>query len=151
MAISSKYLDKNGKHIFSITGDGELEEGSVWEAAMSASNFKLSNFCWIVDNNDCQIDGRVENVMNIYPLDKKFEAFGFNVLIIDGNNIEEIIRAFDQFKWNAKNTEKPTCIIAKTIMGKGVSFMEDKYTCMEILNAEQAEIALKELESSSLN
>jgi len=118
MAISSKYLDKNGKHIFSITGDGELEEGSVWEAAMSASNFKLSNFCWIVDNNDCQIDGRVENVMNIYPLDKKFEAFGFNVLIIDGNNIEEIIRAFDQFKWNAKNTEKPTCIIAKTIMAK---------------------------------
>jgi len=128
MAISDKLVDKNNRKVFCISGDGELQEGSNWEAAMSASNFKLDNLCWIVDNNDCQIDGRVVNVMNIYPIDDKFKAFGFDVLNIDGNNYDEIISSLDKFVENHKlGIGKPTCIIANTIMGKGVTLMEDDY------------------------
>jgi transketolase len=147
MAISHKLLDKSDQLVFSVTGDGELEEGSVWEAAMAASNFKLSNLCWIVDNNDCQIDGRVHEVMNIYPLEDKFKAFNFNVIVIDGHNFQEIINAFNQFKLNSLHSDKPTCIIAKTFMGKGISFMEDDYKWHGIPpNQEQTIAALKELE-----
>jgi transketolase len=147
MAISDRLLDKSDRKVFCLTGDGELEEGTVWEAAMSASNFKLSNLCWIVDNNNCQIDGYVTDVMNIYPLDKKFEAFGFNVINIDGHNYEEIISAFDKFIENSDDINgMPTVIIAKTIMGKGVSFMENKYQWHgNPPNEEQAVQALKEL------
>jgi transketolase len=128
MAMSAKLLDKSDQKVFCITGDGEIEEGSVWEAAMSASHYNLDNFCWIVDNNDCQIDGRVSDVMSIYPIDKKFQAFNFNVINIDGNNFDDIIKAFDLFeKYAEEKNGKPTVIIAKTIMGKNVSFMEDKY------------------------
>jgi transketolase len=128
MAMSDRLLDKSDKKVFCLTGDGELEEGSVWEAAMAAANFKLDNLCWIVDNNNCQIDGRVDEVMSIYPVDKKFEAFGFDVISIDGHNYAELINAFEKFLDNSKNKiEKPTVIIAKTFMGKGVSFMEDNY------------------------
>lgn len=152
MAISHKYLDKSSQLVFSVTGDGELQEGTVWEAAMSASNFKLSNLCWIVDNNDCQIDGRVADVMNIYPLDKKFESFGFNVIKIDGHNLDEIIAAFNTFKVNVQSSEKPTCIIANTFMGKGVSFMEDKYQWHgNPPNAEQTYQALMELEKTYID
>jgi transketolase len=147
MAISDRLVDKSDRKVFCMTGDGELEEGTVWEAAMSASNFKLSNFCWIVDNNNCQIDGYVTDVMNIYPLDKKFEAFGFDVINIDGHNYEDIISAFDKFAENSKiENGKPTVIIAKTIMGKGVSFMENKYQWHgNPPNEEQAAQALSEL------
>lgn len=147
MAISDKLVDKSDRKVFCMTGDGELEEGTVWEAAMSASNFKLSNFCWIVDNNNCQIDGYVTDVMNIYPLDKKFEAFGFDVINIDGHSYDEIIAALDKFMENSKIADgKPTVIIAKTIMGKGVSFMENKYQWHgNPPNEEQAVQALSEL------
>lgn len=147
MALNNKYLDKNDSLVFSLTGDGELQEGSAWEAAMSAGTFKLDNLCWIVDNNDCQIDGRVSEVMSIYPLDKKFEAFNFYVINIDGHNFEEIQNAFAQFIQNSKNKiGKPTVIIAKTFMGNGVSFMKDNYEWHGIPpNKEQALQALKEL------
>lgn len=146
MAISDKLVDKNDNKVFSITGDGELQEGCVWEAAMSASNFELNNLCWIVDNNDCQIDGRVGDVMNIYPLDKKFEAFGFDVIEIDGHDFTQIIAAFDKFIENSNNGSRPTAIIAKTFMGQGVSFMHDKHGWHGIPpTEEQALEALSEL------
>ncbi|MBX3043686.1 MAG: transketolase [Candidatus Kapabacteria bacterium] len=147
MAVSDKIIDKNECEVYSITGDGELQEGICWETAMSAGSLAIDNFCWIVDNNDCQIDGRVKDVMSIYPLKSKFEAFNFDVIEIDGNSIPEIIYAFDKFKENHKNKiGKPTCIIAKTIMGKGVSFMNDNYKWHgNPPNAEQAIKALEEL------
>jgi len=122
MAMSSK-LDKEGFKIYCILGDGEIEEGQIWEAAMTSAHYKLDNLCVIVDNNDLQIDGSIKNVMSPYPIDKKFESFGFNVLKVDGHNIEELISAFKTFK-NTKG--KPTAIIANTIKGKGVSFMENE-------------------------
>ncbi|MCX6155734.1 MAG: transketolase [Candidatus Kapabacteria bacterium] len=128
MAMSDKLLEKNDRTVFCLTGDGEIQEGSCWEAAMSAGNFKLDNLCWIVDNNNCQIDGRVEDVMSIYPLGDKFQTFKFEVIEIDGHNFNDIIAAFNQFKQNQKNRSgKPTVIICKTKMGRGVSFMEDNY------------------------
>ena len=121
MALSSK-LNKDGYRVYCILGDGELQEGQVWEAAMSSSHFKLDNLCAIVDNNNLQIDGTVDNVMNIYPLNDKFESFGFHVIEVNGHDMKELINAFDE----AKNTKgKPTVVIAKTIKGKGVSFMEN--------------------------
>lgn len=148
MAMSDKFADKSKKKVFCITGDGELQEGASWEAAMCAGTYKLNNLCWIVDNNDCQIDGRVKDVMSVYPLKEKFEAFNFETVVIDGHNYEEIIREFDNFSKRAEQEEaKPTCIIAKTYMGKGVSFMHDQYKWHGVPpNAEQAEIALNELQ-----
>ena len=122
MAISAKMDNKNYR-VYVILGDGEIEEGQVWEAAMTANKYKLDNLCVIVDNNNLQIDGTIEEVMSSYPIDEKFKSFGFNVLSINGNNIEEIINAFESAK---QTKDKPTCIIAKTIKGKGVSFMENK-------------------------
>lgn len=122
IAIAGK-MDNKDYRVYVIVGDGEIEEGQIWEAAMTSSKYKLDNLCLIVDNNNLQIDGTIEEVKSSYPIDKKFESFGFNVLQIDGNNIEEILRAF----YIAKNTKhKPTCIIAKTVKGKGISFMENK-------------------------
>ena len=122
MAIAGK-IDKKSYRVYAIVGDGEIEEGQIWEAAMTANKYKLDNLCVIVDNNNLQIDGTIEEVMSSYPIDKKFESFGFNVINIDGHDYEQILKAFE----TAKNTkEKPTCIIAKTIKGKGVSFMENK-------------------------
>lgn len=122
MAIAGK-LDKKDYRVYCILGDGEIEEGQVWEAAMAANKYKLDNLCVIVDNNNLQIDGKIEEVMSPYPIDKKFESFGFYTITIDGNNIKQILQAFKKAK---ENKNKPTCIIAKTIKGKGVSFMEDK-------------------------
>jgi transketolase len=148
MAMSDKYLDKNDRRVFALTGDGELQEGSTWEAAMAAGNYKLDNLCWIVDNNDCQIDGRVRDVMSIYPIEKKFEAFNFEVLTIDGHNYSEIYDAFKKFIQNhEQKIGRPTVIIAKTKMGYPISFMFDKYEWHGIPpTEEQALIALKELE-----
>ncbi len=122
MAIAGKIDNKNYR-VYCILGDGEIEEGQVWEAAMASSKYKLDNLCVIVDNNNLQIDGTIEEVMSSYPIDEKFKSFGFQIINIDGHNIKEIIDAFDVAK-NIKG--KPTCIIAKTIKGKGVSFMENK-------------------------
>ncbi|MFH1050407.1 MAG: transketolase [bacterium] len=147
MAMSDKLLDRNDRKVFCLTGDGEMQEGSVWEAAMSASNFKLDNLCWILDNNDCQIDGRVKEVMSIYPIAEKFLAFGFEVIEIDGHDFEQIINAFNTFDKNhISKINKPTVIIAKTFMGKGVSFMNDNYNWHgNPPNEEQAVKALEEL------
>ncbi|MCE2504542.1 MAG: transketolase [Chlorobi bacterium] len=143
MAISDKLVDRNDARVYSLTGDGELQEGSIWEAVMAAGHFKLDNFCMIVDNNDCQIDGRVGDVMNVYPLKEKFESFNFHTIEVDGHDHAALLAAFDEAK-SVKG--KPTCIIAKTYMGQGVSFMEDDYTWHgKPPNDEQAEQALKEL------
>lgn len=120
MAIASK-LNHDGVRVYCLCGDGELQEGQIWEAAMTSCHYKLDNLCLIVDNNNLQIDGKVNDVMSIYPLDEKFKSFGFEVITIDGHNIEKIIQAFNKAK-TIKG--KPTVIIAKTIKGKGVSFME---------------------------
>ena len=147
MAMSDKLLDKTEKKVYSLTGDGELQEGSIWEAAMSASHFKLDNFCWIIDNNDCQIDGRIKDVMDVYPIDAKCRAFGFDTVVCDGHNFEELQAAFDVFLNNQKNKiGRPTAIIAKTYMGHGVSFMEDSYKWHGMPpNETQAIQALEEL------
>ena len=142
MAIAGKMDNKNYR-VYTILGDGEIEEGQIWEAAMTANKYKLDNLCVIVDNNNLQIDGTIEEVMSSYPIDEKFKSFGFNVLTIDGNNIEEILSAFEIAK-QTKN--KPTCIIAKTIKGKGVPFMENKVGWHgKAPNKEEYEEAMKNL------
>ena len=122
MALAGK-LDKRNYRVYCLLGDGEIEEGEVWEAAMSANKYKLDNLCVIVDNNNLQIDGSIEEVMSSYPIDEKFKSFGFQIIKIDGHNIDEILKAFEVAR-NVKG--KPTCIIAKTIKGKGISFMENQ-------------------------
>ena len=122
MAIAGK-LDNKDYRVYCILGDGEIEEGQIWEAAMASNKYKLDNLCVIVDNNNLQIDGTIEEVMSSYPIDEKFRSFGFQIINIDGHNIEEIMKAFEVAR-NVK--DKPVCIIAKTIKGKGVSFMENK-------------------------
>ena len=122
MAIVGK-LDNKDYRVYCILGDGEIEEGQIWEAAMTANKYKLDNLCVIVDNNNLQIDGTIEEVMSSYPIDKKFESFGFNVININGHDFEEIMEALKK----ARETKgKPTCIVAKTIKGKGVSLMENQ-------------------------
>jgi transketolase len=147
MAMADKLVDKNDRRVFSLTGDGELQEGSVWEAVMSASHFQLDNFCWIIDNNDCQIDGRVPDVMNVYPIVEKAESFGCDVIVVDGHDYADLMRGFDRFLENQANgTGKPTCIVAKTYMGHGVSFMNDKFEWHgKPPSKDQAVAALEEL------
>ena len=121
MALAAKYDNKDTR-VYTILGDGEIEEGQVWEAAMFASAKKLDNLVVIVDNNNLQIDGSIEEVNSPYPIPEKFTAFGFNTIEIDGNNFDEIEDAFAK----AKETKGvPTAIIAKTVKGKGVSYMEN--------------------------
>ena len=121
MALAGK-LDNKDYRVYSLLGDGESEEGQIWEAAMFAGFRKLDNLVVIVDNNNLQIDGRLDEVCSPNPLDKKFEAFNFHVITIDGNNVDEILAAFEE----ARNTKgMPTAIIAHTVKGKGVSFMEN--------------------------
>lgn len=122
MALSSK-LNHDGYRVYCLLGDGEIEEGQVWEAAMTASKYHLDNLCAIVDYNGLQIDGKVEKVKGLDNLEGKFKSFGFNTIVVDGNNMEQLIDAFETAKLTK---EKPTMIIAKTIKGKGVSFMEGK-------------------------
>lgn len=122
MAMAAK-LDKKENRIYCILGDGEIEEGQIWEAAMASAHYKLDNLCLIVDNNNLQIDGKVSDVMSVYPLKEKFEAFGFEVYEVDGHNIDELIMTFQKA---STIKGKPTAIIAKTIKGKGVSFMENQ-------------------------
>ena len=121
MALAGKY-DKKDYRVYAILGDGECEEGQVWEASMLAAHYKLDNLCVFLDFNGLQIDGEITKVMNSTPFDKKFEAFGWNVIVIDGHNFEEIEAAVNK----AKETKgQPTMIIANTTKGKCVSFMEN--------------------------
>ena len=122
MAVAGK-MDKKDYRVYTLLGDGEIQEGQVWEAAMFAGANKLDNLVVIVDNNGLQIDGRVEDVCSVYPIDKKFEAFNFNVINIDAHNFDEIRAAMEK----ARETKgMPTAIVMKSLKGKGVSFMEDK-------------------------
>lgn len=142
MAIAGK-LDENDYRVYTIMGDGEIEEGQVWEAAMTSSHYKLDNLCVIVDNNNLQIDGRIEDVMSPYPIDKKFESFGFNTIVIDGHNFEEILNAFNEAR---KTKGKPTTIIAKTIKGKGISYMEGNVSWHgKAPNEDEYKLAIQEL------
>ena len=122
MAMANK-LDQNPGRIYVLLGDGELQEGLVWEAAMSAAHYNLDNLTAIVDWNGLQIDGKNEDVMTVTPVDEKFRAFGWNVISIDGHDFAQIFDAFDQAR---ACKGKPTVILAKTHKGKGVSFMEDQ-------------------------
>jgi transketolase len=122
MAMMAK-LDRKDTGIYCMIGDGEAQEGSVWEASMAASHYNLDNLCVILDNNNLQIDGPVDEVMSIYPVLEKWQAFGWHVIEIDGHNYSEIIDALLE----AENVKyKPTMIISKTVKGKGVSFMENR-------------------------
>lgn len=142
MALAGKIDDKDYR-VYCILGDGEIEEGQVWEAAMAASKYKLDNLCVVVDNNNLQIDGEIQDIVNPYPIDEKFKSFGFQIIHIDGHDIDEIIKGFEVAK-NIK--DKPTCIISKTIKGKGVSFMENKIEWHgKAPNEEQYNIAMEEL------
>lgn len=142
IALAGKMDGKNYR-VYAICGDGEIEEGQVWEACMFAGFHKLDNLVLVVDNNGLQIDGSIEDVCSPYPIDKKFEAFNFNVLNIDGHDFDEIRNAFK----NARNKKgMPTAIIAHTIKGKGVSFMENIVKWHgEAPNDEETLIALSEL------
>jgi len=138
-------LRMNGKnnYVYCINGDGELQEGQIWEAVMTAAHHKTDNLTMIVDRNHCQIDNRTENVMALEPLADKFKAFNWQTYEIDGHDMKQILDAIDEAK---AFKGKPTVIIAHTLMGKGVSFMEDNFKWHGIPpNVEQASIALKEL------
>ena len=142
MALSSK-LNSDGLRVYCLVGDGEIQEGQIWEAMMSSAHYKLDNLCLIVDNNNLQIDGEVDKVKNIYPIDEKLKSFGFEVIKIDGHNISQIIEAFESAK---KIKGKPTAIIANTIKGKGISFMENQAGWHgKAPNEEQYKQALQEL------
>ena len=144
MALAAK-LDNKDYRTYTLLGDGEVEEGQVWEAAMFAAHNKLDNLVVMVDQNGLQIDGTVDEVAGIEPLDKKFEAFGFEVIKIDGHDFEQIAAALDKAK-TVKG--KPTAILAKTVKGKGVSFMEDQVGWHGVApNKEQYEQATAELQA----
>jgi transketolase len=115
-------LSKKNSRVYCLMGDGEQQEGQIWEAAMSAAHYKLDNLCGIVDRNRLQIDGFCKDVMNTEPLEKKWESFGWNVITVDGHDIPTLINVFEKAK---EVKDKPTVIIADTIKGKGVSFMEN--------------------------
>ncbi len=122
MALADQ-IDSTGGRVYSVLGDGELQEGMVWEAAMAASHYKLSNLTIFIDNNGLQIDGKNEDVMTVAPVAEKFESFGWDVQKIDGHDFEQIAAALKKAK---QVTDRPQAIIARTVKGKGVSFMEDQ-------------------------
>ncbi len=145
MALSAK-LSNDNYRVYTLLGDGEIQEGQVWEAAMFAGARKLDNLVVIVDNNNLQIDGTIEEVCSPYPIDAKFAAFNFHVININGNDFDEIRAAFEE----ARATKgMPTAIIAKTVKGKGVSFMENQASWHgSAPNDEQYAIAMKDLEKA---
>jgi len=143
MALAAK-IDLKNYRVYCLMGDGESQEGNIWEAAMAAAHFKLDNLCGIVDYNHFQIDGRTEEIMNLEPLMNKWESFGWHVIQCDGHNVEELLEAFAE----AKTVKlKPTVIIAHTVKGKGISFMEHVVDFHGRSPTEkEKEIALRELE-----
>jgi transketolase len=143
MALAAK-LDNKDYRVYTVLGDGECEEGEVWEAAMFAAHNKLDNIVFIVDQNGLQIDGTVEEVGGLEPLDKKFESFGFEVVKIDGHNFDEIASALAKAR---ETKDKPFVILMKTVKGKGVSFMENQVGWHgKACNDEEFKLATKELE-----
>lgn len=146
IALSAK-MDNRSYRVYTLLGDGELEEGQVWEAAMFAGHRKLDNLVVIVDNNGLQIDGRIEDVCSPYPIDRKFEAFNFHVIrVADGNDFDQLKAAFDE----ARNTKgMPTAIVMKTVKGKGVSYMENNVSWHgKAPNDEEYAVAMEELEKA---
>ena len=145
MALGAK-LKGDTFRVYTLLGDGEIQEGQVWEAAMLAGHRKLDNLVVIVDNNGLQIDGKIEDVNSPYPIDKKFEAFNFHTIVIDGNDFDQIRAAFKE----ARETKgMPTAIIAETVKGKGVSFMENEAGWHgKAPSDEEFEIAMKDLEKA---
>ena len=144
MALSAKHFGDDYK-VYALLGDGEIEEGQVWEAAMFASHKKLNNLTVIVDNNNLQIDGSIDEVNSPYPIDEKFKAFGFEVAVINGNDMDEIDAAMQK----VGTFDKPYAIIANTVKGKGVSFMENQVGWHgSAPNEEQYNAAMAELESA---
>ena len=145
MALSAR-LSGDSYRVYTLLGDGEIQEGQVWEASMFAASRKLDNLTVIVDNNNLQIDGSIDQVCSPYPIDEKFRAFGFHVICIDGNSFEDLKKAFDE----ARATKgQPTAIIAKTVKGKGVSFMENQVGWHgKAPNDEEYEKAMAELEKA---
>ena len=142
MAKAAKLQNADWR-VYAVLGDGEIQEGQVWEAAMFASHYHLDNLCVLVDNNGLQIDGNVADVMSPYPIDEKFKAFGFHVINIDGHDFDQIETAYQEAR-TVKG--QPTAIIAKTVKGKGVSFMENQASWHGTApNDEQYEVAMKEL------
>ena len=145
MAVAAK-VSGDDYRVYTLLGDGEIQEGQVWEAAMLASHHKLDNLLVIVDNNNLQIDGEITKVNSPYPIDKKFEAFNFHVINIDGNDFDQIDAAFKEAK-SVKG--RPTVIIAKTVKGKGVSFMENQAGWHgKAPNDEEFKIAMADLEKA---
>ncbi len=144
IALAGK-LDKKDYRVYSILGDGEIQEGQVWEAAMFAAHYKLDNLTAFVDYNSLQIDGTIQDIMNPEPIADKFEAFGWNVISIDAHDLDQIVNAIE----TAKTVKgKPTMIVAKSIKGKGVSFMENNVSWHGVApNTEQYEQAVKELDA----
>jgi transketolase len=145
IAAGMKQSKKNNR-VYVLMGDGEQQEGSIWEAAMSAAHFKFDNLCAVVDNNGLQIDGSTKDVMNVDPLADKYRAFGWNVIEIDGHNLEAVDKAYSQFKMEKG---RPTAIIAKTVKGKGISYMENLVEWHgKIPSKELLEKALTEIDAS---
>lgn len=141
MALAAKYQGNNCR-VYTLLGDGEIQEGQVWEAFMFANHYKLDNLCVIIDNNGLQIDGNVADVMSPYPIDEKLRAFGFDVTEIDGHSFDEMEAAFAQ----ARQATKPFAIIMKTTKGKGVSFMENNASWHgKAPNDQEYEVAMAEL------
>ncbi|MCC8072704.1 MAG: transketolase [Clostridiales bacterium] len=145
MAKGAKYIGNEDIRVYTLLGDGEIEEGQVWEAMMFASQYKLDNLCVIIDSNGLQIDGPCEEVMSAEPIDEKMKAFGFDVITIDGNDFDELEKAFDAFH-SVKG--KPFGIIMKTVKGKGVSYMENEVGWHgKAPNEEEYNIAMAELKA----
>jgi len=142
MALGAR-LDRKDYRVYCIIGDGEMQEGQIWEASMAASHYKLDNLCAVLDRNQLQIDGPTEKIMSLEPIAPKFEAFGWNVISVNGHDYKELLRAFK----DAEETKgRPTLILANTIKGKGVSFMEGSLNFHgKAPNDEQLELALREL------
>lgn len=148
MAIGLK-MDKKSSRVFVVLGDGECQEGEIWEAAATSNKYKLDNLIAFVDNNNLQIDGTTDEIMPLGNLADKFKAFGLEVYEIDGNDMEQILKTFDAIRENAQNG-KPKCIIGHTVKGKGVSFMENVCDWHGVApNKEQYEKALKEFEENN--
>jgi transketolase len=145
MAVGSRH-DGNPRRNYCIMGDGEQQEGQIWEAAMFAAHYKLDNLCGVIDYNRKQIDGDVQDVMGIAPLADKWRAFNWHVIDVDGHDLNALLHAYDE----ARHTKgKPSVILARTVMGKGISYMEDDYRWHGVPpNRDQADQALRELGTS---
>jgi len=143
MSLAAK-IDKKDYRVYVLMGDGEVQEGNIWEAAMACSHFGCSNICAILDSNGCQIDGKCEDIMGLEPLVAKWQAFGWHVIEINGHDMAQILSAYEEAK---KIKDKPTIIIARTLKGKGISFMEGVVDFHgRAPTQEEAQRALKELE-----